>query len=137
MPERMPERDIHAARRRHSTHGAERSRAPVGARMYGPSAPLARSAPGPAEPRQRRRTPWVLRFTRYGLPGLITIAGVVAMCFGTPTALIGGSGLIGAGLSTAMVSWFYRIGTESDATREREEQARRYFARFGRWPDGR
>jgi hypothetical protein len=133
----MAERDTHEARRRHSVHGRERSRAPAGARVYGQRNVLARGTDEPTEPRKRPPTPWFLRLTRYGLPGVITLAGVVAMCFGTPTALIGGSGLVGAGIATAMVSWFYRIGVESDAVRVKEDYARRYYARFGRWPDGR
>jgi hypothetical protein len=59
------------------------------------------------------------------------------MCFGTPTSLIGGGSLLGAGIATAMVSWFYRIGIQSDAVREQEERARRYYKRYGRWPEGR
>ncbi len=79
----------------------------------------------------------LLRFLRYGLPGTIVLAGAVTMCFATAPALIGGSALIGAGLATALVSWFYRIGVESDSVRDEEDRARSYFERYGRWPDGR
>jgi hypothetical protein len=132
-------RDAHQTRRRHAAHGRDRSRAPAGARSYGPAGVLGdgtRSVAGPPQA-GHSRSPVRLRLLRYGLPGLIVVAGVVAMCFATPTALIGGSGLVGAGLATALVSWFYRLGVEGDAVRDEEDQARRYFDRYGRWPDGR
>jgi high-affinity Fe2+/Pb2+ permease len=66
---------------------------------------------------------------------VVVLAGIVAMTFGTQTSLIGGGGLIGAGLSVALISWLYRLGTESDEEREAEDRARRYFARYGRWPN--
>ena len=40
-------------------------------------------------------------------------------------------------LSVALISWAYRIGVRGDADRDAEAQARRYFDRFGRWPDER
>jgi len=79
-------------------------------------------------------TPLLLRFTRYGIPGLAVLAGIIAMCFGSETSLIGGAGLIGAGISTWLISWLYRVGVEGDRSRETEERARRYFERHGRWP---
>lgn len=74
-------------------------------------------------------------FTRHGLPALIVLAGIVAMCFGTPSSLVGGSALIGAGIASWLIAWLYRIGVEGDRTREAEERARRHFDRYGRWPD--
>jgi hypothetical protein len=71
---------------------------------------------------------------RYWIPGLAILAGVIAMCFGTQTSLVGGSGLIGAGLATGLISWLYRLGVAGDRAREAEERARRYFERHGRWP---
>lgn len=79
-------------------------------------------------------TPPLLRFTRYGIPALAVLAGIVAMCFGTDTSLIGGGGLIGAGIATWLVSWLYRVGVEGDRARDAEERARSYFERTGRWP---
>ena len=78
--------------------------------------------------------PALLRFIRHGVPALAVAAGVVAMAFGTTTSLIGGAGLIGAGLASWLVSWLYRIGVEGDGERVDEERARRYFDRHGRWP---
>jgi hypothetical protein len=133
-------RDAHQAGRRHTAQGRERSRAPAGARSYrSESVALgdgARSIAG-ATAASRSSSPVKLRLVRYGLPGMIVGAGVIAICFATPTALIGGSGLVGAGLATALVSWFYRLGVEGDTVRDEEDWARRYFDRYGRWPDGR
>jgi hypothetical protein len=130
----MSSRDAHQAKRRHASQGRERSRAPDGARSYGAQIPVAHGAPPPAA---RFGNPSRLALLRYGLPALIVGAGVVAMCIGTPTSLIGGAGLLGAGLATALVSWFYRIGVAGDTARDDEDLARRYFDRYGRWPDGR
>jgi hypothetical protein len=79
----------------------------------------------------------VLLFVRYGLPGAIVLAGAVALCFGTEDSFYGGTSLIGAGLAVALISWAYRIGVRGDADRDAEDHARRYFDRFGRWPDER
>jgi hypothetical protein len=76
----------------------------------------------------------VLRFTRYGLPALVVGAGIISMAFGTLTSLVGGAGLIGAGLAIWLVSWLYRVGVEGDVERSDEERARRYFDRHGDWP---
>ena len=83
------------------------------------------------EPGPTRR---LLLFTRHGIPALAVLAGIVAMGFGTATSLVGGAGLIGAGLATWLISWLYRIGVDGDGARDAEERARRYFERYGRWP---
>lgn len=74
---------------------------------------------------------------RYVLPAVVVLAGVVAMTFGSDTALEGGAGLISAGLAIWFVNWLFRLGARGDAEREAEDRARDYFDRFGRWPDGR
>jgi hypothetical protein len=56
------------------------------------------------------------------------------MCFGTATSLVGGAGLIGAGVASWLVSWLYRVGVAGEGARDAEERARRYFERHGRWP---
>jgi hypothetical protein len=80
-------------------------------------------------------TPLLLRFTRHGIPALAVLAGIVAMCFGTATSLVGGAGLIGAGLAIWLISWLYRVGVDGDRARDSEERARGYFERHGRWPE--
>jgi hypothetical protein len=124
-----PER--HATRRRHAALGRERLRPPAGASTYAPRATFPRPTDNATPP---PRTSLTLRVLRYGLPGAIVLAGAVVMLFGTAGALIAGSALVGAGLATALVSWFYRIGVASDSERSEEDRARRYFSRYGRWP---
>lgn len=77
----------------------------------------------------------LLRFTRHGIPALAVLAGVIAMAFGTETSLLGGAGLIGAGVASWLVGWLYRLGVEGDRARDAEERARRTFERTGRWPE--
>jgi hypothetical protein len=102
------------------------ARGPARARSLPP-----RPAPHPASPPARQQsasahndaTSPLLRFTRHGIPALTVLAGVVAMCFGTDTSLVGGAGLIGAG-----------IAMQGDSARDAEERARQQFDRTGRWP---
>ena len=98
---------------------------PAHQRKPGEPARAAESAPGP-----------FVVFVRYGLPGVVTLAGVVAMAFGTDTALEGGAGLVSAGLAIFFLNWLFRIGAQGDSEREAEDRAREYFDRHGRWPDG-
>ena len=72
---------------------------------------------------------------RYVLPGAIILAGAVALTFNTEDSFYGGISLIGAGMSVWLISWAYRVGVSGDLDRDAEDQARRYFDRFGRWPD--
>ena len=90
--------------------------------------------PPPASAPEPGPTRLLLLFTRHGIPALAVLAGIVAMCFGTATSLVGGAGLIGAGVATWLIAWLYRVGVEGDRTRDAEERARRYFERHGRWP---
>jgi hypothetical protein len=41
----------------------------------------------------------------------------------------------GAALSVLLLNWLFRLGAEGDLERQREEEAREYMARTGRWPD--
>jgi hypothetical protein len=77
----------------------------------------------------------VLIFTRWVMPAAIIVAGIVTLTFGTTQAIYGGCGLIAAGTSAWLISWVYRIGVRGDEDRDAEDRARRYFERFGRWPD--
>ena len=97
-------------------------------------APRARLRPAPHRSRERGASP-LLRFTRHGIPALAILAGIVMMAFATPSSLVGGAALIGAGLGIWLSSWLYRVGVEGDRVRAQEERARRIFDRTGRWPD--
>jgi len=124
MDSRLPKRT-----RPHASSGPARAR-PLPRRTLAQPRPR-ESAPPAAVPPTRP----LLRFTRYGIPGLAVLAGVVAMCFGTSDSLIGGAGLIGAGIATYLVALLYRVGVSGDDARDAEERARRQFERTGRWPD--
>ena len=69
----------------------------------------------------------------------MVIAGVVAIVAGharsdSPTAA-GGVALIIAALIVWMINWMFRMSVASNRDRRREEEAREYFDRHGRWPD--
>ena len=79
----------------------------------------------------------VLSATRVWLPLLIAIGGTVAIVLGRGhTAAAGaGVGLLLVALIVWMINWMYRMSVQSNRDREREEEAREYFDRHGRWPD--
>ena len=128
------ERKLGDRGRRHASQGRARLRAPDATRGGAGAPPAVRLSPTASV---SRRTPRLLLFVRYGVPATIVLAGAIALSFGTEDSLYGGVSLIGAGLSVALISWAYRIGVRGDADREAEAQARRYYDRFGRWPDER
>jgi hypothetical protein len=74
---------------------------------------------------------------RVVLPAAIVVVGVALAAVGTDDAVVGaGVALTGAGMLVALLNTLMRLGIESSADREREEQARRHFERHGRWPAG-
>jgi ABC-type transport system involved in cytochrome bd biosynthesis fused ATPase/permease subunit len=78
-----------------------------------------------------------LRLTRTWLPAVVAIVGLVAVIIGhgrTGTAAAGVV-LMGAALIVWMINWLFRMSLESNRDRDREEEARVYFDRTGRWPD--
>jgi len=77
---------------------------------------------------------WLLTGVRYVLPTVVVIAGAAVMAIGSENDLEGGAGIISAGLAIYFLNWLYRIGVSGDREREREEAAREYFSRHGRWP---
>jgi hypothetical protein len=78
---------------------------------------------------------WLLSGFRYGLPAVVTIAGLAIMAMGSENDLEGGASIVSAGLAIYFVNWLFRIGVEGDSQREREDAAREHFDRHGRWPD--
>jgi predicted transporter len=96
---------------------------------------------------ESRLTRVVLAGTRIWLPLAIAVAGVVLIVIGHGRTH--GSGATSLGSSTAaagvalliaaiivwMINWMYRMSVDSNREREREEDARVYFERHGRWPD--
>jgi hypothetical protein len=92
---------------------------------------MSRSAP-PPQP-GRRSTAIVL--LRYVLPGAVVLAGLVVMSLGSESDLEGGAGIVSAGLAIFFINWLFRTGAAGEQERDREDAAREYFDRHGRWPD--
>jgi hypothetical protein len=75
-------------------------------------------------------------FVRYGIPGLLVLAGVVCLFAAPAGSRAEGFALFtGAGLSVLLLNVLFRIGLSGDAEREREDEARAHFAEHGSWPD--
>jgi hypothetical protein len=73
---------------------------------------------------------------RYGLPGAILLAGVLALVFSHSINGIEGLAMgIGVGASVLLLNVLYRVGVTGDLERDDEEAARVYFDEHGRWPD--
>ena len=84
----------------------------------------------------------LLAATRIWLPIAIAVAGVVAIVVGGARTTGHGAILSAAGVALLivalivwMINWMYRMSIESNRDRDREERAREYFDRHGRWPD--
>jgi len=96
--------------------------------------PWAPKEPDPApEPVPYRR---LLFFTRYVVPGLIALAGVIVMIVVSDRQIafeIGGM-FLGAAIAVFLLNLFFRRGASGDTERDREEEAREYFDRHGHWP---
>jgi len=78
-----------------------------------------------------------LSVTRLWLPVGIAVVGLVAIVLGHGRTTLAGAGvgLLLVALTVWMINWMYRLSVDSNRDREREEQAREYFDRHGRWPD--
>jgi hypothetical protein len=77
----------------------------------------------------------ILFAVRVLLPAAIVAAGVVLMIVGDDNEAGAGVALIGCAVVVVLLNLFLRIGVSDTADREREEAAREYFGRHGRWPD--
>jgi hypothetical protein len=75
-----------------------------------------------------------MTLVRYVLPAVVVLAGVVVMALGGESNLEGGGGIVSAGLAIFLINLLFRIGSRGDDEREREDAAREYFDRHGRWP---
>ncbi len=70
---------------------------------------------------------------RYGIPLVLLIAGVVV---GAATDSVAAAALfLSAASAVLLLNVLYRIGVEGDKERDKEERARAYFDKHGRWPD--
>lgn len=74
---------------------------------------------------------------RVVLPIALVIAGTIAIIVGHARTSAAGAGvvLLGAALMVVLINWMFRLGVDSGKDRDREEAAREYYDRTGRWPD--
>jgi hypothetical protein len=81
----------------------------------------------------------LLPIVRYGVPGLIFLAGciVAAVDSDSQRGLEIGAMLIGSAFAVLLMNVFFRIGVQGESDRDREEAARVYFDEHGHWPDER
>ena len=89
----------------------------------------------PEHPRARssKRASWGVLAIRYGIPAVFIVTGQVVL-IATGDA-VNWAGFTGAGLAILLIGALLGIGTEGDRERDREEAARQYFDKHGRWPD--
>lgn len=78
-----------------------------------------------------------LTLTRYVLPAVIVLVGLVFVAIDPARNWEGAACLIGAGLSVSLLNILHRIGVHGDDDRDREAAQRRYFDQHGHWPDER
>jgi hypothetical protein len=99
---------------------------------------------GPRLREPEKRGFW-LRVTRLWLPLALVVGGIVLMVLGhghytsfvaNRDSLLSGLGMCLEliALSVALLNWFVRLTMQSDKDRDREDWARDYFTRTGRWP---
>lgn len=75
-------------------------------------------------------------WVRYVLPGVLVLAGFVVLIVADGSTRWDGFAMcVGAGLSVLLLNVLFRFGASGDRERDREDAAREYFARHGRWPD--
>ena len=78
----------------------------------------------------------MMRFLRYGLPAVLIVVGFVLLFTVEGNLRWDGWAMcVGAGLAILLLNVLYRYGAQGDRERDAEEDARRYFAEHGRWPD--
>jgi hypothetical protein len=72
---------------------------------------------------------------RYGIPGALVLAGFVCLFVAPGNLAAEGWALFtGAGVAVLLLNLLFRIGVEGDKDRDREDAARDYFSKHGRWP---
>ena len=80
-----------------------------------------------------------VRLLRWWIPAALCLVGVVLMVIdGFDTFGVSAFGAFaGAGSSTWLINWLWRLGVSGDEEREREAQDRAFLATRSRWPSTR
>ncbi len=75
------------------------------------------------------------RALRIGLPLAMVVGGLVlVLVVGGREGEAAGYTLLGSSALLALSIFIFRAGLASNADRDREEEARRFFDQHGRWP---
>jgi hypothetical protein len=76
-----------------------------------------------------------LNAIRYGIPLALFLAGTIVSATAGGVGVAAGALFFSAASAVLLLNVLYRIGVEGDKERDREEAARIYFDKHGRWPD--
>jgi hypothetical protein len=77
----------------------------------------------------------MLRFLRYGLPAVLIVAGFVILFTVEGNLRWDGWAMcVGSGLAILLMNVLFRFGSKGDQEREREVEAREFYAQHGYWP---
>jgi len=78
----------------------------------------------------------LLAATRVWLPVGLTLVGLVLAVIGHGKTNLAAAGvcLILVALTVWLINLLYRLSISSNRDRDREEEAREYFDRYGHWP---
>jgi predicted permease len=78
----------------------------------------------------------LLSIARVWLPVSLAVVGLVLAVIGHGKTTIAAIGvcLILVALTVWLINLMFRLSVESNRDREREEEARDYFERYGHWP---
>jgi uncharacterized membrane protein YoaK (UPF0700 family) len=76
-----------------------------------------------------------LNAVRYGIPLVLFVAGAIISATAGSVGIAAGALFFSAATAVLLLNVLYRIGVEGDKERDREEEARVYFDKHGRWPD--
>jgi hypothetical protein len=80
--------------------------------------------------------PTLMIVVRYVIPGVIVLAGTLALIFNQSiTGLEGLAMGLGVGGSVLLLNVLYRVGVTGDLERDREAEAREFLDEHGYWPD--
>jgi len=90
----------------------------------------------PTDPEPAPKRPIGLLLLRYGIGGVMVLAGIVMLIVDPSGLGVDGFAMAaGGGLSVLLINFLYRLGVSGDREREEEERARVYFDEHGEWPE--